>query len=314
MKGCVWLIAGPTASGKSALAGRLASTIGGEVINADSMQLYADLSVLTARPSSAEAALLPHHLYGVADASQAWSVGRWLRAAEAVLADLSSRARPAVIVGGTGLYFRALTHGLAAVPEAPSRARAAAEALWRDGGEGAVRRALTDGGDQAAAARISPGDRQRLVRALAVLTATGRSLSAWQAETSPTLAPAAWRGLVIEPDRGALYARCDARLTGMLNAGALDEVRALIGRRLDPNLPAMKALGVRELARHIAGEINLDDALACARQATRHYAKRQLTWFRNQTPNWPRVRALDPDAAWTELEVFARSSHGAAPP
>jgi tRNA dimethylallyltransferase len=278
------------------------------------MQLYADLRVLTARPSSAEAAVVPHHLYGVADASQAWSAGRWLRAAEPVLADLFSRARPAVIVGGTGLYFRALTQGLAAVPEAAPRARAAAEALWRDAGEEAVRRALTEGGDQAAAARISPGDRQRLVRALAVLTSTGRSLSAWQSQTTPTLAPAAWRGLVVEPDRGALYARCDARLTGMLDAGALEEVRALVERRLDPNLPAMKALGVRELARHIAGEINLEEALASARQATRHYAKRQLTWFRNQAPDWPRVRALDPDAAWSELEVFAPYIRGDAPP
>jgi tRNA dimethylallyltransferase len=303
MKGCVWLIAGPTASGKSALAARLASAIGGEVINADSMQLYADLRVLTARPSAADSALVRHHLYGVADAAEAWSVGRWLRAAQAVLADLSSRGRPAVIVGGTGLYFRALTQGLAAVPELSSNARAAAEGLWRDGGEGAVRRALTEAGDEVAAARIERGDRQRLVRALTVLTATGQPLSAWQAGTTPTLAPSTWRGVLIAPDRAALYARCDARLGAMLDGGALDEVRALIERRLAPDLPAMKALGVREFARHLAGEIPLDEALAETRQATRHYAKRQLTWFRNQTPDWPRVTALDLEMAWEEFEA-----------
>jgi tRNA dimethylallyltransferase len=295
MERCVWLIAGPTASGKSALALRLAQAAGAEIVNADSMQLYAGLRVLTAAPSLEDEARVPHHLYGVADAAEAWSVGRWLRAANAVLAEIEGRGRPAVVVGGTGLYFRALTRGLAETPDIPPEARAAADDLWTRDGEAAVRAALK-AGDPEGEARIERGDRQRLVRALSVLTATGRPLGAWQADTAPLLAPGAWRGLVVEPDRAILYARCDARLESMLAEGALEEVRALIARDLDPALPAMKALGVREFAAHLQGRLSLQDALAAAQQSTRNYAKRQLTWFRNQTPDWPRVDALDAEA------------------
>jgi tRNA dimethylallyltransferase len=295
MERCVWLIAGPTASGKSALALRLAQAAGAEIVNADSMQLYAGLRVLTAAPSLEDEARVPHHLYGVADAAEAWSVGRWLRAANAVLAEIEGRGRPAVVVGGTGLYFRALTRGLAETPDIPPEARAAADDLWTRDGEAAVRAALK-AGDPEGEARIERGDRQRLVRALSVVTATGRPLGAWQADTSPLLAPGAWRSLVVEPDRAILYARCDARLESMLAEGALEEVRALIARDLDPALPAMKALGVREFAAPLQGRLSLQDALAAAQQSTRNYAKRQLTWFRNQTPDWPRVDALDAEA------------------
>ncbi len=259
------------------------------------MQLYAGLRVLTAAPSLEDEARVPHHLYGVADAAEAWSVGRWLRAANAVLAEIEGRGRPAVVVGGTGLYFRALTRGLAETPDIPPEARAAADDLWTRDGEAAVRAALK-AGDPEGEARIERGDRQRLVRALSVLTATGRPLGAWQADTAPLLAPGAWRGLVVEPDRAILYARCDARLEAMLAEGVLEEVRALTARDLDPALPAMKALGVREFAAHLRGELSLKEALAAAQQATRNYAKRQLTWFRNQTPDWPRVDALDAEA------------------
>jgi len=302
MEASVWLIAGPTASGKSALALRLAEATGGEIVNADSMQLYADLRVLTARPSAAEAAQAPHRLYGVADAAEAWSVGRWLRAAADVLAEIRARGRPAIVVGGTGLYFRALTHGLAEMPDIPAAARARAEALWAEGGEDVVRAALATR-DPGGAARIERGDRQRLLRALSVVQATGRSLGDWQADTTPLLPPGAWRGVVIEPDRAALYARCDARLAAMMEGGALTEAAALTARNLDPALPALKAVGVREFARHLAGEIPLETALAEAQRATRNYAKRQLTWFRNQTPEWPRVTALDPRAAWTQFRA-----------
>jgi len=295
MERCVWLIAGPTASGKSALALRLAQAAGAEIVNADSMQLYAGLRVLTAAPSLEDEARVPHHLYGVADAAEAWSVGRWLRAANAVLAEIERRGRPAVVVGGTGLYFRALTRGLAETPNIPPEARAAADDLWTRDGEGAVRAALK-AGDPEGEARIERGDGQRLVRALSVLTATGRPLGAWQADTAPLLPLGAWRGVVVEPERAALYARCDARLEAMLAEGALEEVRALTARDLDPALPAMKALGVREFAAHLRGELSLKEALAAAQQATRNYAKRQLTWFRNQTPDWPRVDALDAEA------------------
>ena len=284
----VWLIAGPTASGKSALALSLAERWGGEIVNADSMQVYDGLSILTARPDATEMARRPHHLYGVADPAEAWSVGRWLRAAIPVLEGIRARGRTAIVVGGTGLYFRALTHGLAEVPVTPATVRDAVEEEFDLGGEAAFRTRLATL-DPQAEARIEAGDRQRLVRALAVATATGRALSEWQADTRPTLAETDWRGVVVEPPRETLYARCDARLAAMIGAGALEEVRGLMARGLDPALPAMKAIGVAPLARHLDGQVTLAEALAQARQDTRNYAKRQSTWFRNQTPDWERV-------------------------
>ncbi|HEX7759405.1 MAG TPA: tRNA (adenosine(37)-N6)-dimethylallyltransferase MiaA, partial [Caulobacteraceae bacterium] len=207
----IWLIAGPTASGKSALALRLAQAIGGEIINADSMQLYADLQVLTARPPREETLLAPHHLFGVADAADGWSVGRWLDAARSVVDDVARWRRPAIVVGGTGLYFRALTHGLAEVPAVP---RDVVDALQRQigaAGELALRPRLAKV-DPIAEARIARGDMQRLLRAVSVAEFTGRPLSAWQADTAPPLAPDAWRSVVLEPERQALYARSDTRL------------------------------------------------------------------------------------------------------
>jgi tRNA dimethylallyltransferase len=304
------LIAGPTASGKSALALRLAEDVGGEIVNADALQLYRDLRILSARPSPEEEAGAPHHLFGVADASDGWSVGRWVRAALPVLEAVAARGRPAIVVGGTGLYFRALTRGIADIPEAPLAAAQALAAL----GEPALRERLAMA-DPAAAARISPGDVQRLTRALAVFEATGRPLTDWQADTHPLIAPGAWRGVVLAPPRAALYAACDARMDRMIAEGALDEVRALMARGLSPTLPAMKAVGVRELAAHLAGETPLDQAIAQARQATRNYAKRQLTWLRNQTPDWPRIDAAEPDARWGQFlalsgALTAPGAHG----
>jgi tRNA dimethylallyltransferase len=296
----IWLIAGPTASGKSALALRLAQQLGGELVNADSMQLYADLAVLTARPPREEMLLAPHHLYGVADAADGWSVGRWLEATRAVLADIARWRRTPIVVGGTGLYFNALTRGLADVPSVP---RAVSERLaeeYERTGELALRPRLARL-DPEAAARIARGDRQRLIRALAVAEATGRPLSAWQADTEAVLAPDDWRGVVLAPPREALYAACDARLAMMFETGAIEEVRALAARGLDPALPAMKAVGVREVIAHLEGRLSRDDALARSQQETRRYAKRQLTWFRNQTPEWPRIAAADPDAQWEAL-------------
>lgn len=282
----ITLIAGPTASGKSRLALDMARQSGAVIINADSQQLYGDLRVLTARPSVEEEAQAEHRLYGVADAAEAWSVGRWSRAALALLAELDGR--PAILVGGTGLYFTALTKGLAEIPAVPDVVRDAVQARFDSEGEAAVRRALS-AVDLAAETRIEAGDRQRLVRALSVAEATGRPLSDWTADTTPLLAPGSWSGLVIEPDRERLYAACDARVDLMLAGDALNEVRTLIARDLSPDLPAMKAVGVRELAVHLAGELTLGDAAAALKQATRNYAKRQLTWFRNQTPGWRRV-------------------------
>jgi tRNA dimethylallyltransferase len=272
---------------------RLARRIGGEIVNADSMQLYGDLRILTARPGPDEEVTAPHHLFGVADAADAWSVGRWLNAATATMADIAGRGRPAIVVGGTGLYFRALTAGLAEVPAIAAQVRAASQALYDDVGEAAFREILARV-DPDSEARIAGADRQRLTRAHEVFAASGRSLTAWQSETKPTLAARTWHGIVLEPSRAALYARCDARLATMIDSGALDEVARLIARRLDPRLPAMRALGVTPLAAHLRGELTLDKALARARQDTRRYAKRQLTWFRNQAPDWPRL--ADPQA------------------
>lgn len=287
----ITLLAGPTASGKSRLALETAERTGAVIVNADSQQLYADLRVLSARPSAGEEAQAEHRLYGVADAADAWSVGRWSRAVLPVLEELAAAGRPALLVGGSGLYFTALTKGLADIPDVPLEVREAAGELYDRLGEAGFR-ARVAAVDAAAAGRIEAGDRQRLTRAWAVAAHTGRALSDWTADTTPLLAPGSWTGLVVEPDRAALYANCDARVARMVEAGALDEVRALVARGLDPVLPAMKAVGVREFAAHLAGETTLEAAVEATRQATRHYAKRQLTWFRNQTPEWARVSPI----------------------
>ncbi|MBU4038431.1 MAG: tRNA (adenosine(37)-N6)-dimethylallyltransferase MiaA [Alphaproteobacteria bacterium] len=284
----ITLLAGPTASGKSRRALEIAQRTGAVILNADSQQLYADLRVLSARPSAEDEAAAEHRLYGVADAAEAWSVGRWSRAVAPILAELTAAGRPAVLVGGTGLYFTALTKGLADIPDVPAEVRDAVGAALDAGGEAAFRRDLA-ALDPAAAARIEAGDRQRLIRARAVAQHTGRALSDWTVDTTPLLEPGSWTGLVIEPEREALYAACDVRVAQMVAAGALDEVRALTTRGLDPALPAMKAVGVREFAAHLAGATTLDAAVEATRQATRNYAKRQLTWFRNQTPGWRRL-------------------------
>jgi tRNA dimethylallyltransferase len=284
----VTLIAGPTASGKSALALKMARETGAVIINADSQQLYADLRVLTARPSRDEETQADHRLYGVADAAEAWSVGKWSRTALAVLDELRTEKRPAILVGGTGLYFMALTRGLADIPPVPAAVRDKVEADYAMQGETAFRAHLAEI-DPQSAGTIEQGDRQRLVRAMSVFYTSGRSLTEWKAQTHPLLKPNSWSGLVIEPDRRALYDNCDLRVDQMMDQGALDEVRALARRNLPSALPAMKAVGVRELAEHIAGLRTLDEATNALKQATRHYAKRQLTWFRNQTPTWRKV-------------------------
>jgi tRNA dimethylallyltransferase len=290
------LIAGPTASGKTALALRLAAELGGEIVNADALQLYRDLAILSARPGPQDEARAPHHLFGVADAADGWSVGRWLAAAEPVLEAIAARGRTAIVVGGTGLYFRALTEGLAPTPAVPAAVRQQALLAFARLGEAGFRAELRQR-DPAAEARIAPGDRQRLARAFEVFAATGRSLSDWQADAAPAIARD-YAAVVLEPPRAALYARCDERFRAMVAAGALDEVRALMTRGLDPALPAMKAVGVRELGAHLNGEASLAEAIALGQQQTRRYAKRQMTWLRNQTPDWPRIAELDPEAQW----------------
>lgn len=299
----IWLIAGPTASGKSALALRLAEQAGGEIVNADALQLYAGLRVLTARPSPEEEARAPHHLFGIADAADGWSTGRWLRAAVEILGDIAARGRPAIVVGGTGLYFHALAKGLADIPEVPAEVRRQSAEDFETLGEAGFRTRLA-GADPAAEARIAPNDRQRLTRAWDVFAASGVSLTDWQRRTEPALPPGAWRAVALEPPRELLYDRCDARLAAMIAEGALDEVAALAARGLSPALPAMKAVGVRELAAHLRGETDLAAALDAAQTETRRYAKRQLTWLRNQIGDWPRLTAVDAEGQWAQFQAL----------
>jgi tRNA dimethylallyltransferase len=285
-----WLIAGPTASGKSAVALALARAVGGEIVAADSMQLYGDLRVLTARPTPEDEATAPHHLFGVADAALSWSVGRWQAAALPILEDIAARGRQAIVVGGTGLYFRALTRGLAAIPPVPAEVRTVVEADYDALGEAAIRARLARV-DPAAEARIAPADRQRLTRALEVFEASGRALTAWQADTVPPLPREAWRGVVLTLPRAELYTRVEVRLETMVAGGALAEVETLVARGLDPKLPAMKALGVASFAAQLAGRLTPAQALSDAKAETRRYAKRQIAWFNHQAAGWPRAEA-----------------------
>lgn len=282
----VVIVTGPTAGGKSGMALELAERLGGWIINADSMQVYRDLRVLTARPDATEEARVPHRLFGVLGAEERCSVGRWLDMAVAEITAARAAGRLPILVGGTGMYLKALTEGLAPVPDVPTTVTAEATALYDTLGGIAFAEALAKH-DPGAAEALPPGDRQRLIRAYAVVQATGRPLADWQNEApiGPAL-DARFTTVLVLPPRDALYAACDARFTAMLDEGAMDEVRALLARELDPSLPAMRAVGVRELGAVIRGEMTLDQAADKARQATRNYAKRQLTWFRHQlTPD-----------------------------
>ena len=294
------LIAGPTASGKSALALELAAATRGVIINADSMQVYRDLRVITARPTAEEEARVPHRLYGEVDAAINFSAGAWLAEATTILAEARAQNRLPIFTGGSGLYFKALTRGLSAVPPIPVAIREGVRArLERDGVE-ALHAELAQR-DPASAGRLKPRDRARIARALEVVEATGRSLTDWHRDgLPPLLPPGSFSALFLEPARVELYARIDARFDAMLAGGALHEVASLAARRLDPLLPAMKAHGVPALIRHLRGEITLDEAAALGRADTRHYAKRQFTWFRHQLPEFEWMK---PEAARERLRI-----------
>jgi tRNA dimethylallyltransferase len=298
------LIAGPTASGKSALALAVAERIGGVIINTDSMQVYRDLSIITARPGAAETARVPHLLYGHVDAAENYSAGRFVDDAAAALGEVRALRLIPVFTGGSGLYFKALVAGLAAIPPVPPEIRAAVRARLEAGGPAILHEELACR-DPAAAAQLQPADRTRIARALEVVEATGRSITAWRDEGMPPLLDAARVAKIfLAPDRATLYRRIDARFDAMLSAGALDEVRTLAARRLDPLLPAMKAHGVPWLIRHLAGQMSLADAAEEAKKDTRHYAKRQFTWFRHQLDDWPRADPADAyDALMREMRA-----------
>jgi tRNA dimethylallyltransferase len=276
----VVIIAGPTASGKSALALELAAAFGGVIINADSQQIYRDLKILSARPDAAAMRRVPHRLYGFLDAAERGSVALWRERALAEIAATQLAGHLPFLVGGTGLYLRALQRGLAPVPAIPASVRAEAVELYDTLGGAGFRERLA-ALDPAAASRLPAGDRQRLLRAWEVVSATGRTIGEWQ-RSAPGPIPLRFATVLILPSRDLLYAACDRRFAGMIVAGGLNEAAALMARALPPDLPAMKGVGVPELLRHLRGEIPLDDSIAMAQRATRHYAKRQRTWFRHQ--------------------------------
>lgn len=287
------LLMGPTASGKSALALDLAARLGGDIVNADSMQVYRDFRVLTARPSEVDLARAPHHLYGHVDAEELYSVGRWLKDALGALAAIQARNRLPVVVGGSGLYFKALTVGLVELPPVEPELREALRArLVRDGApalHGELARV-----DAASAARINMNDAPRILRALEVFEMLGEPLSALQADTKPALAREQWVGAALMPPREALYAAIDARFDAMLQSGALEEVSAFAARGLDPVLPANKAHGAPALMAHLRGELSLQEAAEIGKRDTRRYAKRQFTWMAGQMTAWPRIAETDP--------------------
>jgi tRNA dimethylallyltransferase len=294
----VVLIAGPTASGKSALALALAEKLGGTIVNADSMQVYSHLRIITARPMPDEEARAPHRLYGMVDEAENYSVGRWIGDIGAVLAELAAAGRIPIVVGGTGLYFKALTEGLAAVPPVPAEIREQVRARVQSEGVAPLYAELIER-DPVIAHRLMPLDRVRICRALEVILATGRSLSEWHQEgMAPLIDPARAAKIFLTCDRSELVARIEKRFALMLEAGALDEVRALAARQLDQLLPAMKAHGVPWLIRHLNGEISLDEAAAGGVMDTRRYAKRQVTWFKGQMKDWT---AIMPDISTDDV-------------
>jgi len=296
----VILLAGPTASGKSALALALAEKFGGTIINADSMQVYLDLRLITARPSVEEERRMPHALYGHVDAAENYSVGAWRSEAAAELAMAERESRAAIVVGGTGLYFNALTRGLTAMPPIPKQVRDDVRARLKSDGAAALHDELKRL-DPHAAARLNRGDRARISRALEVMVATGRSIRDWHEDAKPD-GPDSLRAvrIFLSPERDELARRIGARFDAMIEAGAIEEVRALMARNLDPSLPAMKAHGVPWLIRQLRGEITLEQAVEGAKRDTRQYTKRQETWFRNQLPEFAWV---DPEKALAAVEA-----------
>jgi tRNA dimethylallyltransferase len=296
------LIAGPTASGKSALALALAERYGGVVINADSMQVYRELRVLTARPTPEEEARVAHALYGFVPAREAYSAGRYMKDAARAIAQAEAQGRLPIFVGGTGLYFKALLEGLSPIPPVSAEIRTYWRAQAQRIGAQALHQVLSER-DPVMAARLRPSDPQRIVRALEVLDSTGRSLAEWQSLPGEgVLREDETVRLVLLPDRATLYRRCEERFDLMLRQGALDEVAALREQQLDPELPVMTAHGVPHLLAALAGDIDLETAAARAKQDTRHYAKRQFTWIRRNMQSWKHIDAQQMESLCSKLE------------
>ena len=287
------VIAGPTASGKSALALALAEQIGGVIVNADSAQIYKGLRVLSAAPTNEELQQAEHRLYGVRDSALPCSAAEWATMAKDEMSDVHARGRTPIFVGGTGLYLRTLVDGIAPVPAIDPEVRARVREAGPD-----ANRAKLEALDPEAAGRLKPNDTARINRALEVIVSTGRTLAEWQKQREGGIGDLVeLRPIILLPPRKWLYARCNDRFAHMIDQGAVSEVEALLARKLNPNLPVMRAIGVRELSAYLLGQSTLDEAIAAGQQATRRYAKRQYTWFAHQPPAaWPRFReALDLD-------------------
>lgn len=304
----VLVIAGPTASGKSALALRTARACNGTVINADSMQVYADLRIITARPSEADEAAAPHRLYGVLDAAEVCSAARWRDMALAEIDAAHAAGRLPILCGGTGLYLKAMMEGLSPMPAIPVDIRAdIRERCDREGPEAI--HALLTATDPEMAARLNPTDRQRVCRALEVVSATGKSLADWQAE-DPDGPPShlKFHTVALLPPRDDLYDGINRRFAQMIELGALDEVKRLCDRRLDPKLPAMKALGVPELQAYLRGEVCLSSAIDLAATKSRRYAKRQNTWLKRQIVIEKTHYSKFSESLWTSFFAFIRDN------
>ena len=298
-------VVGPTASGKSALALEIAERLGGAIINADSMQLYQELHIITARPSPADEARAPHLLYGVREAAEAASVAWWRDAALVAMEEARAAGRLPIICGGTGMYCAALTQGLAAIPPIPAPAREEARRLLAEEGPAALHARLA-AADPASAARLRPSDSQRIARAYEVWRGTGRGIATWQAEASA--APAPWRfaAILLDPPRDRLRDAIAKRWAAMMAEGAVSEVQALLAQGLDPTLPAMRALGVPEIAGLLAGQMTAEEASARAILASGQYTKRQATWFRHHELA-PPERAYIINARFAGLAQFSES-------
>ena len=281
-------IAGPTASGKSAWALKLAKSVGGEIINADAMQVYADLQVLSARPSEDDMEGVPHHLFGHIRGDVRYSTGQWLREVQPVILDCLAREAVPILTGGTGLYFKALIEGLAQVPEIAPQHRQAAQDILDENGIEALRREAQRL-DPVATARVLGDDPQRLLRIVSVAKGTGQSLSEWQANTRPIIPKRFCCRAVLLPDRAELYARINARFDKMVEIGGLDEAKAVFAKGCDPALPMMKAIGLQQFAPYLNRDMSLEAAIDMAKRDTRRFAKRQFTWFRGQAPDWQKV-------------------------
>ena len=298
-------IAGPTASGKSAWALEIAKSVGGEIINADALQVYADLQILSARPTRNEMNGVAHHLFGHIAGDVRYSTGQWLREVQPIILDCLARDVTPILTGGTGLYFKALTEGIAEVPPVSEEAMSAAQSLLDDKGVAALR-GEAEHVDAVASARVLGNDPQRLLRIVSVYNETGKSLSQWQAKTRPVIPKRFCKRAVLLPERQGLYDRINTRFDAMIENGGLAEAKAVYAKGYDSTLPMMKAIGLQQFFPYLRGEVELSESVELAKRDTRRFAKRQFTWFRGQATDWTSITNNAQKSAF-EANIFSES-------